>query len=1013
MNLEQRGEPMNSIPSPGNRRPFFLRIRARVFPLLLAGPLFAATGARAQAPTLVKDIYPGSSATATPVVGLGDTLGVSGGKAYLHGGTAQGLGLWVTDDTAADPRFLLDVSPANAPGADVNGTFFYSATSREGSWLCRSDGTVAGTAFLRRFPGDDNHRVHLTRFTKVGSLLFFATDDGVNPPSLWKSDGTETGTTLVKVLPLGAFSSWSVPTEFVDVGGALLFSCNGSPGYGLWRSDGTETGTFQIANLDYPGGLVNVDGTLFFRASDATHGAELWKSDGTAAGTVLLKDLVAGAAGSSPRSLVSFGGALWFTLGSDGSIWKSDGTEGGTALFSPLASGKLLVRSGVRLFFTYAGTQLYATDGTGPGTGLVQGFSAPFDLSTAATIPGALLFWVDRGIDGLELWRTDGTTAGTSLVKTVDPGNEAQFPGSASSVGGAALLQLNNNSVRLLRSDGTAAGTVPVARTTFLPNDGVPNWLVDVNGTLLFAGSDAEHGTELWKSDGTPAGTSLVRDIESGPGSSGSRVFFATPSNVFFFACVSATGCELYRTDGTEAGTRLVKDILPGSGSGYTGMLGVHGDGLLFTADEGVHGSEPWWSDGTTDGTFLLGDLNPGAASSDVRLIGVLNGAHFFSASDGTNTTLWKTDGTAAGTVAVGPVPNAAAGETIGGFLVFPASDPARGEEVWRTDGTSGGTSLLLGINPVAGFSPRSFLRVGSRIVFFADDGVHGYEPWTTDGTPAGTALLKDINLGKPQSIGTGAAVLGDTLFFFADDGVHGFEPWKTDGSSAGTVLVRDIAPGAPGSNLDVDRFVAGGHEVFFTASDHVSGRELWRSDGTAAGTTRVADLVPGLQCGPVPWSMANSMPVLARSGGRVFFTATDGTTGYELWSLSVPLKLHTITPCRVADTRDPDGPTGGAPIGSSETAMVQVTGSCGIPSTALSIAANVTVVSPSAAGSLSVFAGGPIVSGTTQVPVTPGKTRALNAIPILGTAGSLSVRAELPQGGTTHVLLDVSGYFE
>lgn len=1004
---------MSSIPSPGNRRPFFLRIRARVFPLLLAGPLFAATAVRAQAPTLVKDIYPGISSTASRVVGFESVLGVSGGKAYLRGYGTQGFGLWVANDTPAEPRSLLDVPVTSVPGADVNGTFFFSATSPEGNWLCKSDGTVAGTSFILRFSGDGVHPVQLSRLSKVGSLLFFATDDGIHPPGLWKSDGTAAGTTLVKELPKGAFSSFHFPTEFVDVGGVLLFSCNGSPGYGLWKSDGTEAGTLQLADVGQPAGLVSVNGTLFFRTSDAAHGSELWKSNGTAPGTVLVKDIAAGPASSSPQSLVSFGGALWFALGSDGSIWTSDGTEAGTVLFSPLASGKLLVPSGARLFFTYAGTQLYATDGTGPGTGLVMAFSAPFDLSTAATIPDALLFWIDRGAAGLELRRTDGSTAGTSLVKTVDPGNEAQQPGPSASVGGAALLFVYNNADSLFRSDGTAAGTLPVAATVHLPNDGFPNWLRDVNGTLIFTAGDVDHGFELWKSDGTPAGTALVRDIEPGPGDSGPRVFFATPSNVFFYACVPATGCEIYRTDGTEAGTRLVKDILPGSESGFSGTLGVLGDGLLFAANDGVHGTEPWWSDGTTDGTFLLGDLNPGAASSDVRLIGVLNGAHFFSASDGTTTTLWKTDGTAAGTVAVGPVPNAAAGEEIGGFLVFPASDPARGEEVWRTDGTSGGTSLLLGINPVAGSSPRSFLRVGSRIVFFADDGVHGYEPWTTDGTPAGTALLKDINPGVLRSIGTGAAVLGDALFFFADDGVHGLEPWKTDGTGPGTVLVRDIAPGPSGSNVGVDRFAAGGHEVFFTASDHVSGRELWRSDGTAAGTTLVADLVPGLGSGQIPWSMANSMPVLARSGGRVFFTATEGATGYELWSLPVPLKLHTITPCRIADTREAAGPTGGGPLGSSETVIVQVTGSCGIPSTALSIAANVTIVNPTATGSLSIFAGGPIVSGTTQVPVTAGKTRALNAIPVLGTAGSLSVRAALPQGGSTHALLDVSGYFE
>ena len=52
---------------------------------------------------------------------------------------------------------------------------------------------------------------------------------------------------------------------------------------------------------------------------------------------------------------------------------------------------------------------------------------------------------------------------------------------------------------------------------------------------------------------------------------------------------------------------------------------------------------------------------------------------------------------------------------------------------------------------------------------------------------------------------------------------------------------------------------------------------------------------------------------------------------------------------------------------------LIPVAGRCGIPSTAISVAANVTVVNPTATGSLSVFAGGPIISGTTEVPVTVG----------------------------------------
>ncbi len=203
------------------------------------------------------------------------------------------------------------------------------------------------------------------------------------------------------------------------------------------------------------------------------------------------------------------------------------------------------------------------------------------------------------------------------------------------------------------------------------------------------------------------------------------------------------------------------------------------------------------------------------------------------------------------------------------------------------------------------------------------------------------------------------------------------------------------------------------GHEVLFTASDHVSGREFWRTDGTEAGTNRVADLNPGIASGVPHWYIAAGRMPPVRSGGRMFFAATDGSTGYELWSLPIPLGFHTLAPCRVADTRDPDGPAAGVPLSNAQTLILPVAGRCGIPSTAVSVAAKVTVVSPSGTGSLSVFTGGPSVSGTTEVPVTSGKTRALSAVPLLGTNGSLSVRADLPQGGATHVLLDVSGWFE
>jgi ELWxxDGT repeat protein len=119
---------------------------------------------------------------------------------------------------------------------------------------------------------------------------------------------------------------------------------------------------------------------------------------------------------------------------------------------------------------------------------------------------------------------------------------------------------------------------------------------------------------------------------------------------------------------------------------------------------------------------------------------------------------------------------------------------------------------------------------------------------------------------------------LNGTLFFRANDGVHGWELWKSDCTEAGTVLVKDIFDGPNGSsphNL-VASSGPDGDWVYFNASDGVHGSELWRSDGTAAGTAMVIDIHP---------TGAGDPDGLLVIDGTLYFAADDGTNGTELWT--------------------------------------------------------------------------------------------------------------------------------
>ena len=148
---------------------------------------------------------------------------------------------------------------------------------------------------------------------------------------------------------------------------------------------------------------------------------------------------------------------------------------------------------------------------------------------------------------------------------------------------------------------------------------------------------------------------------------------------------------------------------------------------------------------------------------------------------------------------------------------------------LWKSDGTSAGTIALKTFN---GFSFRGLRAplaagvVGNQLVFVVDDGIHGVELWKSDLTAAGTVLLKDVQPGNLGSFPGNLVNVSGTIYFSADDGVTGNELWSTDGTEAGTVLRGDLMPGGAGSNPSP--VVPMGGKLFFAATEYHVGRELW-----------------------------------------------------------------------------------------------------------------------------------------------------------------------------------------
>ena len=121
---------------------------------------------------------------------------------------------------------------------------------------------------------------------------------------------------------------------------------------------------------------------------------------------------------------------------------------------------------------------------------------------------------------------------------------------------------------------------------------------------------------------------------------------------------------------------------------------------------------------------------------------------------------------------------------------------------------------------------------------------------------------------------------------------------------------------------------------------------------------------------------------------------------------------FSTVTPCRVLDTRNPDGPFGGPALAAGGSRTFAIAGQCGIPSNALSVAVNVTVTAPTSGGFVTVYPGGSPVPPTSTINYSAGQTRANNAVISLGPSGDITAACGQPSG-TVQFILDVTGYFQ
>jgi len=511
------------------------------------------------------------------------------------------------------------------------------------------------------------------------------------------------------------------------------FTANSGPtGNEPWVSDGTITGTVLLKDVP-PGNFgsnprwLGVIGTkALFSATDSSSpngtGSEPWITNGTPSGTILLRDINAQTSDSLPSDLFASSQSLYFDALDDSTgnerrrldppstVTACQETVAGTVAWSrdqpTVAGGNVFSR----VNFSNTLSIRAATTAEGIGTELVSIVGGSTTYNGRLYSDGTLCYFQFRAPgssldDGSVPWRSDGSIEGTFPLATLSDGSPSNV---------YAWTRYQNETYFLARYYGSSGGSYALYATSGTPGStryivgaggGTPVTstlrLLTANGKLFYNAFSTGAQTQLWVYDGDG---SPVRRVRPNSTSVGSQLTCTNPAvlndRVIWGADIDQSqDAELWSTDGTESGTYRLKDIIPGTRGSFPANMtagpSVAGQRIYFSANDIVHGRELWITDGTPDGTRLLKDIWPGPAGSLPQLFTPVGNLMYFLASDGVRgLEWWVTDGTESGTrlvTDINPGPAAsyfANSDSIypyvhAGNLYFAATDATRGRELW------------------------------------------------------------------------------------------------------------------------------------------------------------------------------------------------------------------------------------------------------------------------------------------------------------------------------------------
>jgi ELWxxDGT repeat protein len=476
-------------------------------------------------------------------------------------------------------------------------------------------------------------------------------------------------------------------------------------------------------------------------------------------------------------------------------------------------------------------------DATGPYLlgDTIPSTASGFTTSTAIVTSGTTAY---LRLSNNALWRTDGRPGGTSQVDI----NLTTAP-VAVPAGGVVYLRTNATGGPSLQFVGQTGTPIVIGQTAYS--------IQNAHGTVpaITVGSKVLYsigGTHLMSWDSI---TGASEDLGTGFLPTATSDVLVLGSRAFSIGLSTSAPVVLNQTDGTLAGTSTVATFA----ASFT-----NGSGTIL-------------QNGGSVACFALRD----------------------SASN--QTMMYASDGTPAGTRALGTMPNftiqgMAMWSTPGAMGIYATGLVGSRAQLWHFGATPADTGMLLDFP-----NTTRFVNVSSAggMNVFVDTGTT-YGPaatarlWVTNGQPGQTligppvAVTQDSTLASPNVPGGAIGVTsGNEVYFLGTTTANGAEPWHVNLATAALGMVADLSPGPQASSGErmFPLGYGGGLGVltmvnFNTATGTTPG--IWFLNTSGAPQRFIP--APGLSNGVTPVAIGN----------RVIFGLTTSTTGMEPYAIDL-----------------------------------------------------------------------------------------------------------------------------